>query len=453
MPPPSLRLLLLQRLLPAMLALLLAGSATAYWVAWRSATKAYDRALFDTTLAVADQLRIIDGKPQLPLTPQARAVLLTDKFDQIFYAVRGPDGGLLDGEAELPTLAPVSPEAAGSEGRFYFDGWLHGQPIRVAALERKLGNLVITVLAGETMVKRNALVREILLGMLLPELVLALVSLAVVWYGVRAGLAPLSVLRRELAGRSQNDLRPVEVEVPEEIGPVVREINELLHRLEHSLNSQRNFVSGAAHQLRTPIAALQAQIEATARESGSATEPKLDGVLSATKRLSHLVDQMLLLARADPSSGHGLSKVSLESVTRKVAENCLPIAFERRIDLGFELSPSSVLGNPVLLEELLGNLLNNALRHTPEGGMITVSCGNQAQIAWLAVEDSGPGIANTERERVFERFYQPIDSLSDGNGLGLSIVREIARQHGGSVEAKTSKRLGGASLLVRFPAA
>ena len=244
----SLRLQLLRRLLPAMLALLMAGAATAYWVAWRSATKAYDRALLDTALAITEQLRIVDGKAQLPLTPQARAVLLTDKFDQIFYAVRGPTSELLDGESSLPMPILEDPPSAGNQDRYYFDGFIGKQPVRVAALQTELDGQLMTVLAAETMIKRNALVREIILGMLLPELLLTLVSISVVWFGVRAGLNPLSELRQELAGRSQTDLRPVRVDVPEEIQPVITEINELLLRLEHSLGSQRNFVSDAAHQ-------------------------------------------------------------------------------------------------------------------------------------------------------------------------------------------------------------
>ena len=330
----SLRFLLLRRLLPAMLVLLLAGAATAYWVAWRSATKAYDRALFDTALAITEQLRVVDGKPQLPLTPQARAVLLTDKFDRIFYAVRGPAAELLDGEVDLPMPAPVSPRVKGSEGRYYFDGQLQNQPIRVAALQTELSGQTVTVLAGETLVKRNALVQEIILGMLLPELLLTLVSISVVWFGVRSGLRPLAVLRQELAERSQADLSPVRVDVPEEIQPVVTEINELLRRLDHSLLSQRNFVSDAAHQLRTPIAALQAQLEAVMSESSSTTRQSLEGVYSATHRLSHLVAQMLALARAEPSITQTHPEVSLESVVQLAAEIWLPKAISKQIDLG-----------------------------------------------------------------------------------------------------------------------
>lgn len=447
----SLRFQLLRRLLPAMLALLLAGAATAYWVAWRSATKAYDRALFDTTLAIADQLRMVDGKPQLPLTQQARAVLLTDKFDQVFYAVRGPNGTVLDGEAELPMPPQASRGTLADEGRYYFDGLLHGKPVRVAAMHRELEGTTVTVLAGETLIKRNALVREIILGMLLPELLLALVSISVVWVGVRSGLRPLAALRRELAGRSQNDLSPVQVAVPEEIRPVVTEINELLQRLDHSLASQRNFVSDAAHQLRTPIAALQAQVEAAASESSADARPKLEGVLSATHRLTHLVDQMLALARAEPSLAQTQPELSLEELIQQVAEIWLPTAIAKQIDLGFELAPAQLRGNRLLLQELLGNLLDNALRHTPSGGTITVSCGENGEGIRLEVEDSGKGIPEAECEQVFQRFHQAPGSANEGNGLGLAIVREIARQHGGTVIARKSERLGGALLCVSFP--
>ena len=449
----SLRVQLLQRLLPAMLALLLAGAATAYWVAWRSATKAYDRALFDTALAIAEQLRMVDGKPQLPLTPQARAVLLIDKFDQIFYAVRGPEAELLDGDQDLPIrpAGPTPPKA--SEDRYYFDGEIGGAPIRVAALQMELDGQAITVLAGETMIKRNALVREILLGMLLPELLLVLVSISVVWFGVRSGLRPLSELRQELAGRSQADLRPVRVDVPEEMQPVVTEINALLQRLEHSLLSQRNFVSDAAHQLRTPIAALQAQVEASLSEASPDTRKQLEGILAAAHRLSHLVAQMLALARAEPSLAQTQPEVSLETVVQQVAEVWLPRAFAQQIDLGFELAPAFVRGNNLLLQELLGNLLDNALRYTPHGGTITVACGQHETASWLSVEDSGPGIAPAECEKVFERFYQPPGGRLDGNGLGLAIVREIARQHGGQVVATASARLGGALITLTLPRA
>lgn len=448
----SLRYLLLSRLLPAMLLLLVAGAATAYWTAWRSTTKAYDRALFDVVLAIADQLQTVNGKPQLPLTPQARAVLLTDKFDEMFYAVRRADGALLDGDSRLLLPPRGSPRRSSDAERFYFDGLIEAEPVRVSALETEHGGQRVTILAAETLVKRNALVQEILLGMLVPELALSFVSLIVVWVGIGAGLRPLQTLREELSGRSPTDLRPVRVDVPEEIQPVVTEINALLDRLDHSLTAQRHFVADAAHQLRTPVAALQAQVEAALGAPREEHGQGMQGVLRATQRLSHLITQMLALARAEPTAGYTPEQIDLPDLIRHTAENFLPEAFRRQIDLGFELTAARITGNPLLLEELIANLLSNAMRHTPDGGMITVQCGEEARGIVLSVEDSGPGIRPEDRSRVFERFFRAAGSPNTGTGLGLAIVQEIARQHGGLAEAESSTLLGGACVRVCLPA-
>lgn len=453
MTPRSLRFILFRRLLPAMLVLLVAGAATAYWVALRSATQAYDRSLLNTALAIVEQVRIVDDKPILKLTAQAKAVLLTDKFDRIFFAVHGPNGELLEGESGLPLPPPELHADLHQEGeQLYYDGQIGGEPIRLAALASQRGDQVLTVLAGETLVKRHALVREIILGMLLPELLLIAATLMVVWYGIRSGLMPLAGLRRELAGRSQADLSPVTSTVPEEIQPVVKEINDLMQRLERSLSAQRHFVSDAAHQLRTPIAALQAQVELALREAGHDQRAQLEGILAAARRLSHLVDQLLALARAEPSQARPYPPIALETVVHGVAETWLPQAIEKGIDLGFELAPTTVCGNGLLLQEMLANLVDNALRHTPPGGTVTVACGSgEDGGAWLTVEDSGPGIAEDECKKVFERFYQSRGGLSDGCGLGLAIVAQIVRQHGGAVSAGRSPALGGAMLRVSLP--
>jgi two-component system sensor histidine kinase TctE len=449
----SLRLMLIDRLLPAMLGLLLVGALAANWVALRAATKAYDRGLLDTAFAIAEQLRVVDGKLQLPLSQQARAVLLTDKFDQVFYAVHGSQGELLDGNPELPMPPLEDWQQMGSEGRWYYDGTLAGEPVRLAGYQRHFGEQTVTILAAETLVKRKELVRDILLGMLLPEVLLVLVAASVIWFGVRSGLRPLDTLRAELADRSQADLRPVTVNVPEEIQPVVTEVNGLLMRLDTALTSQRHFVSDAAHQLRTPIAALLAQVEAAQHEAGEGGNGTLRGIHAAAGRLGHLVEQLLALARAEPSLAQASSVVSLVALVGLVAENWLPTAIAKEIDLGFELHPADIQGNELLLQELLANLLDNALRHAPRGGVVTVCCGQDGQAAWLCVEDNGPGIPEGERERIGQRFYRPAGQTGDGCGLGLAIVREIARQYQGTLSVGTSPRLGGALLKVEFPLA
>lgn len=449
--PTSLRAHLLRRLLPAILLLLVAGAGTAYWIALHSATRAYDRALLDTTLAIVEQIRIVDGKPVLPLTSQAKAILLTDKFDEIFYAVRGTRKQLLDGDSDLPQPPVRLLGTLQAEGRLYYDGTLRGRPIRVAALRSELEDHVFTVLAGETLVKREALFQEIILGMLVPELLLTLITLTVLWFGIRSGLTPLAGLRQELAGRSHADLSPINSEVPEELAPVAHEINSLFARLERSLVAQRHFVSDAAHQLRTPIAALLAQVELAIRGCDLQSAARLESIVPATQRLAYLVEQLLALARAEASPADPLPEVSLPDVAHAVAEARLPLAIRKGTDLGFNLSPMTVRGNRLLLEELLANLVDNALHHTPAGSVVTVSCGRDEEGVFLCVEDDGPGIPEGERGKIFERFHQCPGSAGNGSGLGLAIVQEIARQHGGSVAVDTSPTLGGARFVVRFP--
>lgn len=450
----SLRGLLIGRLLPAMLALVLASALVAYTLAHRAATLAYDRALLDAALALTDQVHAESGTIVLNLSPQAQEILLTDKYDRVFYEVIGPDGISVSGHRGLPRPAEMLPDG----GRQYFDGWYQGQPVRVAALQTLRDGRLILVLAAETMIKRDTLVREILLGMLLPELAIVAAMLTLGWLLIRKGLKPLDDLRAELARRSHRHLGPVATqEVPDEIRPVAEEINHLLNRLEQALLAQRNFVSDAAHQLRTPIAALQAQAEAAERElahnaAGAPARAQFTRILAATRRLAHLAQQLLALARAEPGSAALLDPLDLAELVREEAENWLPTATAKDIDLGFEVAPAPLRGSPLLLKEMLANLVDNALRYTPPEGTVTVRCGVRERAAFLEVEDSGPGIPPAEREWVFERFHRLPGADDEGCGLGLAIVREICNQHGATVAAVEAETLGGACFRVKFPA-
>lgn len=444
----SLRRQLLRWLLPAMLLLLAAGALTAYSIALRSAIRAYDRALLDTALALAGQIRSSEGQPVLNLPKAAHEILLTDKYDRVFFRALTADGRDIAGDPQVPAPPELPPE----ENRLYYDAQIEGRPVRVAALFIERDGIPLTVLAAETLVKRNNLVWEILLGMVLPELGLVVATLILVWVGIRSGLRPLDELRRQLARRSHSDLRPIAAEgLTEEIQPVIDELNQLLHRLDDSLLAQRHFVSDAAHQLRTPIAALQTQVEVALRESGHEQAPQLQQILSAAQRLAHLVQQLLALARAEPKDGTADQVIDLATVVRDLAERSLPQAIAAGIDLGFELAPAKVRGSHLLLQEALGNLIDNAIHYTPKPGAITVGCHDTVQGAILSVEDSGPGIPEAAREKVFERFYRLPGSQSDGCGLGLAIVRQIAHQHGAKVTIGQSTTLGGAAVELRFP--
>jgi len=446
----SLRRQLLRWLLQAMLLLLAAGALTAYSVALGSAVRAYDRALLDTALALAGQIRSSAGQAVLNLPKAAHEILLTDKYDRVFFRVLTADGHDIAGDPQLPGPPALPPE----ENRLYYDAQIEGQPVRAAALFIERDGIALTVIAAETLVKRNNLVWEILLGMLLPELGLVAATLTLLWFGIRSGLRPLDELRRQLARRSPSDLRPIAARgLTEEIQPVVDELNHLLLRLDHSLLAQRHFVSDAAHQLRTPIAALQAQVELALRDAGREQGPQLQRILSAAQRLAHLVQQLLALARAEPQVASTAQRVDLAAVVRDVAETALPLAIAAGVDLGFELEPAEVKGSALLLQEAIGNLIDNAIRYTPAQGSITIGCHSTERGACLYVEDSGQGIPEASREQVFERFYRLPGSSGEGCGLGLAIVRLIARQHGAEVKIGISAGLGGTAVEMRFPPA
>jgi two-component system sensor histidine kinase TctE len=294
----------------------------------------------------------------------------------------------------------------------------------------------VTILAAETLVKRKELVRDILLGMLLPEVLLVLVAASVIWFGVRSGLRPLDTLRAELADRSQADLRPVTVSVPEEIQPVVTEVNGLLMRLDTALTSQRHFVSDAAHQLRTPIAALLAQVEAAQHEAGEGGNGTLRGIHAAAGRLGHLVEQLLALARAEPSLAQASSVVSLVAWSGRWPKTGCPQPSARKSTWVSSCTPP--ISGQRAAAGIAGQFARQRLAPCARGG-VTVGCGQEGR-AWLCVEDNGPGIPEGERERIGQRFYRPAGQTGDGCGLGLAIVREIARQYQGTLSVGTSPR-------------
>ncbi|HEY5138288.1 MAG TPA: ATP-binding protein, partial [Methylococcales bacterium] len=267
---------------------------------------------------------------------------------------------------------------------------------------------------------------------------------------VRHGLASIQPLREELVRRTHTDLSQLPLkEIPEEIYPIFKEVNELLARLSKSLDANRRFIADASHQLRTPIAALQAEAEMALRSSDPSES--LKRIVAGTRRITHLAHQLLTLSRLEPQQIQAPEVVDLAQLTRDAAERWIPLALERSIDLGFELNPAKVMGNPIWLEELANNLIDNAIRYTPSGGVVTVRCNDTSnQVNW-EVEDSGPGIPKEEHERIFKRFYRLDTTGVDGCGLGLAIVREIANNHNASITIEKGQNLGGALIRVTFP--
>jgi two-component system sensor histidine kinase TctE len=269
------------------------------------------------------------------------------------------------------------------------------------------------------------------------------------------GLAPLQRVQRAVAARSDRDLSPLVMEkVPGEVSPLLRSINELLERLDRVLTLQSRFVSDAAHQLKTPVAALEAQCEVALREPDpESLRQSVAKLRPGLARMSRLVSQLLSLARNEPEAVRALrlAPLDLNAVALEAATAWVPEALKKHIDLGLEEAggPVMVEGDAGRLRELLDNLLDNAIRYTPDGGKVTVRVSGSP--AAIAVSDDGPAIPPHERERVFERFHRLLGSSRDGSGLGLAIAQEIARLHGGAISLSEDVDGIGNTFSVSFP--
>ena len=452
MPETSVRRRLTAWLMPPLLALWLFGALLSYYFVVNFANRIHDRWLLDSAFALAQQVHVHSGRATADLPAEVLRMLEYDALDRIYYRVTGSDGSIVVEQGRIP-----EPPASGS-GPVLYDGQMDGVPVRIAALHVEGTGGSAQVQVAETLVKRHTLTSEILAVMLLPQLLLIGTAGVLIWYGVGRGLGPLDRLRGEILRRSHRDLSPLEASrVPAEVAPLVDALNQLFERLDRAVAGQNRFIADAAHQLRTPLAGLKTQAELAMREDDPISmRAALERVRAAVDRSGHLVNQLLALARVDHSHEHPLPTAPLElsPLARETTAERVADALDAQLDLGFE-SPEDAVhihGNAELLHELLGNLIDNALRYTPAGGSVTVRVARNAQGGLLEVEDTGPGIAPAEREKVLERFYRADGTPGEGCGLGLAIVREIANLHGATIAIGEGAQGRGARVSVVFPA-
>ena len=450
----SLRVNLLRLLIPPVAVILAVGSIAAYYLSIDPAADAYDQSLVNTAIALSERIHVQEGGPVFDLPSAAEAVVRTDKYDKVYYAVRDSQGQVIAGDQEIP-LPPAGLQA--DEGVIAYDADYRGKRLRVVALLVPCGSGVCTVKVAETTIKRERLARDILIGSVLPQALLAVLTLALVWFGVTRGLVPLARLSDEIRERSPRDLRPInERGAPTEAKPLVTALNKLFGQVDEANRNQQRFLANAAHQLRTPLAGLQAHTElAMSQPVPDACRAELEYVHSATIRTARLANQLLALARAEPGGYRPAEfvRVELRQVVEECADEWVHRSLAKDVDLGFDLSSVDVPGDAFLLRELLVNLIGNAVEYTPAGGRVTVRIGLDDGSPCIEVEDDGPGIPAAERERVLERFYRLPGTSGTGSGLGLAIVREIALAHGARVEIGEGQGGRGCCVRLIFPAA
>jgi two-component system OmpR family sensor kinase len=314
-----------------------------------------------------------------------------------------------------------------------------------------------TVQVAQDMAVRQRMAGTLALRTVGPIAVMAPVLMLVVWWVVSGSLAPVSRVRRQVAARQADDLSPVsENGLPDEVRPLVHELNLLFGRVRTAFDAQQHFVADAAHELRSPLQALKLQILSLERaQDDAARAVAVQRLTSGIERATRLVEQLLVLARQEASNANEvpLQPVSLSDLAKRTLGDMAGLAAARQIDLGLHHADEvQVAGQPDALVILLRNLVDNAIKYTPAGGSVDLEVRRTATGIMLAVEDSGPGISPEERERVFSRFYRVPGSEAGGSGLGLAIIKSIAERHGAALALESSERLGGLRVRIDFPA-
>lgn len=459
----SLRKTILKWLMPLMLLIILIDSTLLNKLALNTLESELDADLYSSIEDIKQYLtKSAVGAKDFSLLENASRILLNDEVDTVLYSLTNNNGDLLSGSKDLAlnnNRSTLNRSTLKLKAYFSFVEINH-EKFRVVKstfkLPKTLGAEEINIQVAATLHRRNALANKILIGIVIPQLLLVLMSFFIISISVRKGLAPLDDLNNAVSKRSEINLTPIDLpSTPDEVYLVVNSVNRLMKQLQSLIAGQNNFIADAAHQLRTPLAGAQAQLELADIE----TDPKkfktiLSNVHQSLERLLRTVNQLLVLAKNHSESRLmiQMEPLDLNVLAKQVVIDMVPLAIQKQIDLGFEQSTVAAVieGNPERLGELIYNLLDNAIRYTPNKGKVTMSINVKNRDVELSIMDNGPGISDVERDKIFDRFYRVTGSGQDGSGLGLAIVKEIAKLHNANVEVVTQSIRQGLHVKVSF---
>lgn len=451
----SIRRQLITLFMPFVFGLWIATAVVSFWLVSSFAGDSFDRDLISSADSIVGRLRVQNGKVTLDLPPAALAILKHNESDKFYYNVISLDGKRLIGDIDLPSPhAPLQADAPRVKTAKLGEKEIRIAKIRVG-LKYDDGEDVIVQVAETTNVRKR-FQEKMLLSIALPQLLVILLGLLAVWYGITKILTPLRLLQSQIASRSQSDLSAVhESDVAEEIYPLVQEINKLLARLREELKAHQRFIANAAHQLRTPLAGLKTYssigCDMTETKDLQHIVKELD---TGIDRASRMVSQLLALARTDASEQgvNAKTQVDLNFIVSDVTAELVEQAVLKDLELVYEQSqePAFIYGEQTGLRHMVTNLVENALMYTPHGGKVKVQVKNNGGVV-LRVSDTGGGIPEEERVKIFERFYRVDGTAGSGSGLGLSIVKEVANFHSAKIAVEELPTGPGTLFIVEFP--
>lgn len=427
-----------------------------YSDALSAANQAYDRSLSASLKGIAERIYATENEIVVDIPYSALELFEAGSSDRVFYSV-GPSGEApITGYDGLPAPGEMQANIA-----VFYDGYYKGQALRLGAMLKPLYRTEfakpVVVIIGETTNSRQEVVQRLFKSEIGRKALLVVVALLVALWATRLAVKPVERLGEAIRSRPDDDLTPVDArQVPDEVVPLVDAINLHMDRIGRMVEARRRFITDAAHQLRTPLAVLNTQAEYALRQARAEDmRPAVEAFHHSLGSAIRLTNQLLALSRAEPVNGLMVTRqqVDLTAVARDMVVELLPLAERKRIDLGFEGNgdPVRISGNPVLLREMVANLIDNALRYTPADGVVTVAVETTDGAAQLRVIDNGPGIPEAYREQVFLRFFRLDASDHLGSGLGLSIVREIVHGHDGEISLHDSPDGHGLEVRVGLP--
>jgi len=447
-----------------MMAIIILDSSFLFYQGDTLRRETFDRDLAETAKSLALIFKKSSEKKLRDIDEYSISLLLTEPHDKMFYSIRDDQGVLIFGNPDVSYHHAEDIDSSDPDDfNVYFDS-IKGESVRVVSIpvDHTINNVKkqFFIQVAETRNQRTYIQQQIIFWILIPQLVLLFSALILVRFAVKKGLSPILYLNEKIIARSYKDLKPIDIQnVPLEVDRLVGSLNNLMGELDSAIKSENRFVNDAAHQLRTPLAGILAQIQ-LAQESKDKEEiqNRLEQISQSSKRLIHIINQLLSLSKTQPEAVHGskFTQLDLVVIVKKTMEDLFPLADLKKIDLGFEGSSEAafIMGDEQKLYDLIHNLIENGIKYTPNLGQVSVSVESINNKVCLIVEDTGKGIPKEDQPNVFRRFYRGDNVTQSGGdsgaGIGLAIAKEIANMHDANIEIDSRNEKPGTRFYVYF---